>query len=568
MIGVRTAEEHHEIVREFFELFKTPWEFYRPGGKYDALIDCLHSPVETPSPVTLIYGALNGESREVHRANDESTVPEIDWDGRSIPIYCGCLTFPDSATSGFTLKSNGASAASVSETGGRITLQIGYNLFQEVEFLLGTGQPVRYAATPTLELHINLLRHLILSCGIGLVEIPPVPAGHPFIVCLTHDVDHPGVRFHQFDHTMCGFLYRALIGNTLRAWKKAISLRELWKSWSAAFTLPLVYLGLKGDFWDTFTTYADLEAGLGVTFFVIPHSHDAGHAQDGGPAPGLRASRYGASDIAPQIKAIIARGSEVGTHGIDAWTNSQRAIKERDEVSRVAGHPPTGVRMHWLFCDKHSSAVLESARFDYDSSFGYNETIGFRAGTTQPFKPIGARSLIELPLNVMDTALFYPSFLNMTPEAAREAVGRVIDGARQFGGVITINWHDRSVAPERLWGGFYRNLLSSLEEMSPWFPTAQGAVDWFRRRRSASFAESNRTEERVEIRITVEAGEKAPGLVARIHQPGQRSAETFFATVKPHGFKDITFAEDLWITVPLIESAAGHSVAFAAANDS
>ncbi len=30
MIGVAAAEADRSAVQEFFELFKTPWEFYRP----------------------------------------------------------------------------------------------------------------------------------------------------------------------------------------------------------------------------------------------------------------------------------------------------------------------------------------------------------------------------------------------------------------------------------------------------------------------------------------------------------------------------------------------------------
>src|ERR1700745_4052786 len=43
MIGVIAEAREHVVVREFFELFKTPWEFYRKGEQYDALLcsgDC------------------------------------------------------------------------------------------------------------------------------------------------------------------------------------------------------------------------------------------------------------------------------------------------------------------------------------------------------------------------------------------------------------------------------------------------------------------------------------------------------------------------------------------------
>ena len=38
MIGVIPKPRQVEVVEEFFELFKTPWELYRPGQVYDAII--------------------------------------------------------------------------------------------------------------------------------------------------------------------------------------------------------------------------------------------------------------------------------------------------------------------------------------------------------------------------------------------------------------------------------------------------------------------------------------------------------------------------------------------------
>ena len=91
--------------------------------------------------------------------------------------------------------------------------RIGYDLFSEVRTLLTLGQPPANAGIPTLEVHIAFLRDLITGRGISLVEIPPVPEGFQFVACLTHDVDHPSIRQHKLDHTMVGFLLRAIFGS-------------------------------------------------------------------------------------------------------------------------------------------------------------------------------------------------------------------------------------------------------------------------------------------------------------------------------------------------------------------
>ena len=146
--------------------------------------------------------------------------------------------------------------------------------------------------------------------------------------------------------------------------------------------------------------------------------------------------------------------------------------------------------MHWLYFDDHSPLALEKAGFSYDSTVGYNQTIGYRAGTAQVYKPLQAHHLLELPLHVMDTALFYPDYLNLTFEEADRRIGEIIDYARQFGGAVTFNWHDRSIAPERLWGEFYAGLISELKRKGAWCSSAGTVVSWFQNRRSVVFEAS------------------------------------------------------------------------------
>ena len=38
MIGVICADSEKPAVREFFQLFKTPWVFWEPGGSCDVLV--------------------------------------------------------------------------------------------------------------------------------------------------------------------------------------------------------------------------------------------------------------------------------------------------------------------------------------------------------------------------------------------------------------------------------------------------------------------------------------------------------------------------------------------------
>ena len=59
MIGVVANHVEHSIVGEFFELFNTPWEFYRPGAHYDILL-CSNSRVPDNNAKLLLLMARNG----------------------------------------------------------------------------------------------------------------------------------------------------------------------------------------------------------------------------------------------------------------------------------------------------------------------------------------------------------------------------------------------------------------------------------------------------------------------------------------------------------------------------
>src|SRR2546429_870880 len=520
MIGVIAKPSERTVVCEFFELFKTPWEFYRSDRRYEVLLSSRDGKVDTTAAKhVLIYAGkeIQFDAEQKIEVDSRRTGSRaLSYKGRRVPIYGDSITFPAKRDGILTDEDSHHPVAYLNQSGGRILARIGYDLFSEVRALLTVGQPPANADVPALELHIAVLRDLIIGCGIPLVEIPPVPEGYQFIACLTHDVDHASIRRHRWDHTMFGFLYRAILGSLISVFRGRAPIRNLFTNWTAALKLPLTYLGLAKDFWYEFDRYVELEKGLVSTFFVIPFKNDPGRTTQG-PAPRFRAARYEASEVTSQIQRLMSAGCEVGLQGFDGWFDSSRGREELAQIRGITGMPDIGVRMHWLYFDKQSPQSLERAGAAYDSTIGYNETVGYRAGTTQAYKPLEAIRLLELPLHVMDTALFYPNRLNLSPREARKRVSSIIDSAVQFGGSVTVNWHDRSIAPERLWGQFFLDLIEELKSNGVWFSTAAQAVAWFQKRRSAVFESVSWDPGALRVKIAVDGGKELPGLRLRIH---------------------------------------------------
>jgi peptidoglycan/xylan/chitin deacetylase (PgdA/CDA1 family) len=543
MIGVIANSADHDVVREFFELFKTPWEFCRRDQQYDVLLCAGDGQFDAAAKLIIFFAGRRthfDDQEQIETSKPPQQACILTSGGNRIPIYGDTITFSTRCTRILTEEGSQECVAFLDGVEDRLLARVGYDLFSEIRTLLTVGQPLANANMPALELHIAFLRDVITARGISLVEIPPVPEGFQFVACLTHDVDHPSIRQQELDHTIVGFLLRATFGSLVDAFLGRMSFGDLARNWVAAVKLPFVRLGLAKDFWRDFDDrYLKLEKGLPSTFFIIPRKNYAGKRVDG-RAAALRASGYEARELADTICKLRAAGREIGLHGIDAWTDSASGREELEEIRRLTGDSEIGVRMHWLYFDQESPTILESAEAAYDSTSGYNETVGYRAGTTQAYKPPTAKRMLELPLHAMDTALFYLSYLGLSQRKASARLREMTDTVAQYGGCLTINWHDRSLAPERLWGACYRELIQDLKTRGAWFATVGEAVAWFRKRRSAKFKMGCTAASAISAHLASKGGGQLPGLRLRVHNPGHVSTSS---NIEPQSYVDLEINE-------------------------
>jgi peptidoglycan/xylan/chitin deacetylase (PgdA/CDA1 family) len=525
MIGVAAKLSDHKVICEFFEFFKTEWEFERPGVGYDVIIrSSSDSAAESNSRLVIILGTDVDDSTEWGTCKTISHGDRILLFNRDrLPIYGKCLAFPSSPQTQLVDELTREPALILfKQSPDQTVLWIGYDLWDEIRYLLVNGQPESFAGIPAVELHVELLRRILHEYKVPFAEVTPVPAGHKFIACLTHDVDHASIRAHKFDRTVAGFVYRATVQSFFHFCSGRKSLLELLSNWAAVISLPLVQLGLLPDIWSRLESYADLEEGIPSTFFVIPKAGEPGRLRSGNTAPKLRAVRYTLAKVSDELCRLIHTGHEIALHGLNAWLSPEDATHEcvvlQNAVDRSGSAPIRGVRMHWLYYDQSSSSVLDQAGFHYDSTVGYNRTIGYRSGTCQVYKPLETQRLKELPLHVMDTALLFPAYMNCRPDEARVKVKALISNAVRFGGVLTINWHDRSIAPERLWHRLYADIIAELKNSGAWFATASKAVAWFEKRRAFAFDSSS-------VALSG-SSDDLPALTVKEYHPAQPAAST------------------------------------------
>jgi hypothetical protein len=542
VIGVITKADQQAVLEEFFELFKTPWETYTPGGKYDVIVSTTG---EVPLGKARLVISFGASPKGVDAfcgvtASSQRKKGPFKYKGATVPVY-GELALLESRGEATVLLSGAQGTVGIrhSLANGGALIRLGYDLFEEARLLLTVGQPLEYAAVPTLDLHIEMLRSWILGEGISLLEIPAAPADHGFMVCLTHDIDFVGIRNHKFDHTMWGFLFRSTVGAVKNFLRGRLSFGNLIKSFRAAASLPFVFLGWVKDFWMPFDWYLEVEKGLAATYFLIPFKGRSGERVPG-KYGSRRAAGYDVRELSDWAAILRNHGNEIGVHGIDAWHSVEQGRAELERIEEVAGKCSDGIRMHWLLQDDKTHSVLEEAGYNYDASAGYNESVGYRNGTTQVFRPLGARKLLELPTHVQDGALFYPNRLDLNEAEADARCNEIIDNNKSLGGILTLIWHDRSHSPERFWGDFYIRLVETLKFSGAFFATAAGAVDWFRKRREVRFERAG-AEGALRPGLRYEGGEIQPPLRIRMYSPSVGSEKAGHSSETPLGFVEINW---------------------------
>jgi hypothetical protein len=133
-------------------------------------------------------------------------------------------------------------------------------------------------------------------------------------------------------------------------------------------------------------------------------------------------------------------GYELGLHASPACSSdAERLVYEKNLIEKNTGRNIDSCRIHRLeYHYKRTIDSLEQAGFLYDSTFGFNNAIGFRGGISHIFMPY-KKNVIEIPLMIMDMTLW--KYLRLSPTNSLKLIQELINRATQNGGIITLNWH-------------------------------------------------------------------------------------------------------------------------------
>jgi hypothetical protein len=285
---------------------------------------------------------------------------------------------------------------------------------------------------------------------------PPTWDGATFALALTHDVDsvrrwtRPGLR-----------AAAARLKQNALAGRAGATLRE-----ARALALAPVHLARGTDpYWrfDEIVGETRRHGADGSTFFVL-----AGHRD---PHDGAAPEVY--EQLRPRLVETLAElGAEVGLHG--SYTSAADARVLADEKRRLdeLGARLVGQRYHYLRVDPHRNLeAVADLRLRYDSTLGFPDAIGFRAGIARPFHPWDLEpdeplGVVELPLAVMDVTLAEARYGGMSARAAWPHLERLLDWAAANGAGFAVLWHPDRFDPATSagWDRLYWRLLDGVRE--------------------------------------------------------------------------------------------------------
>lgn len=277
-----------------------------------------------------------------------------------------------------------------------------------------------------------------------------------FTVALTHDVDSPwrwsrigvrGAAARLKRHTLGGRLGPAVREATALAAAPLHRVRGTDPNWR--FREIVVEERRRG--------------ATGSTFYVLAAHHD--------PHDGAAPDTY--ERLRPRlVETLREAGTEIGLHGsYTAADDVGRLRGEKAALEELAG-PVEGHRYHYLRADPHRNlAPLAELGLRYDTSLGFPDAVGFRAGIAHPFRPWdfgrdAPLDLVEIPLAAMDATLAEERYLGLSANRAEGPLMRLLDWAAANGGAFAILWHPDRFDPLTSggWDRLYSKLLDGVRE--------------------------------------------------------------------------------------------------------
>ena len=318
------------------------------------------------------------------------------------------------------------------------------------------------------------------------VELEPLwPDGRAFALCMSHDVD-------LLSRVSTARQVLRSVRTSLTDEPKTVRERLVRAARPGVRVARSLYNGIStAPVADTLERSVELERERGVTasyFFTVYPGGDASRFdclyryED---ACRFRGERVRVRDV---VRTLRDEGFDVGLHGsYNSALAPGMLARERATLEAALDADVTTTRQHFLHWDVRTTPHEQAqAGLRADSSLGFNRNLGYRAGTSLPFRFYDVEreerlDLLELPLLVHDGALLRPDALELDVPLAREAIRQFIDTAAETNGVATLIFHPNNLERDD-YLELFRFALDHGLERGAWFASVRDLDEWWRGR--------------------------------------------------------------------------------------
>jgi len=312
------------------------------------------------------------------------------------------------------------------------------------------GDPGFYRQ-PLIDEYTWLIQELLKKIG---VELPPKKlwGDRDFAICLTHDIDH-------------------LRGG----WKElmAFEARRFFKDRSAAVRFIryfISWLTRQQDPYDNIDRILALEEKFNAhsSFFFLSDKGRMNADYD-----------VNSSDVRDSFECIRQNSDDIGLHGsYHSLSRKGQLEQEKERLEAACGQSVMGNRQHFLrFRIQDFWQQLKSAGLSFDSSLGFSEMAGYRAGTSMPFFPFDVDTgreidVLEIPLVIMDTTLRLRE--RVPNDNVFDFLLPFLQRTKKQGTCLTVLWHNTYFTDGKHTGyrEAYEKLLAWTLEHNGWLCSA------------------------------------------------------------------------------------------------
>ena len=405
------------------------------------VIGCKYKFVETKSAANLIYGSKSNESKKeiIFLSYNENLwiTNNNDFDNFDYNFY-------DCIHNCHYLLNRIWEKYSVKDTHGVVTLL--------------NQNKIKFVQKSYIAEFILILKKDILT-AFNIDTIPLWPNNASFCLTLTHDVDEP------YKYYKPSYYYDELLWK-VRKRKNIFSIANSALKFSESFFNNFRKNENFGfEYWQQFESSYQGKSAFYVA--VINPFHSYGHSCD---VP----YNYDDYKIKKQLNILLDKGWEIGLHAsMNSYLKLERLEEEKYKLETILGGKKVkGIRHHYWRLGNDIDTTHKhhfDSGFEYDSSLGLNDSIGFRSGTMWPYKLLNdsldkTKSFYQIPPTIMDGNIFY---YEDTLENYYSKIKSHFNYIESMNGCVVLDWHLEQSNLNRLNGAgqvlaeFFKNELSS-----------------------------------------------------------------------------------------------------------